>query len=276
LADPSVLSPVLRTKLHRPVSNPGELYRERLLTLLDGANSRPLSLVSAPAGYGKSTLVSQWVESRQTPYACLSLDESDRSLAVFLTYILAALQELFPDALLDTAALLDTSPRPSVDRLASTLANELDSIPSEFVLVLDDYHLLTPSSEVHELTRQLVEHPPRPMHLVIISRHDPCLPLPTLRARGQLVEVRQDELRFTTSEAAAMLQAATENTPSHEALSRAELQLECWAVGLRLLAGAMKRATDPDRFLRELGEIQNVRDYLLSEVIAAQSAEIRR
>ncbi len=136
--------------------------------------------------------------------------------------------------------------------LASSLANELDALDSPLVLVLDDYHLIRGDSGVHELLRQLLAHPPRPLHLVIVSRRDPPLRLSHLRAHGQLAEVRLQDLRFTAEETQTLLQTVLEITVSDGALATLQLEVEGWAVGLRLVFLALRQVEDPDGFLEKL------------------------
>jgi len=167
--------PILRTKLHRPPVTEELVLRERLHQQMDRGLETPLTLVSAPAGYGKSVLVSQWAEALEQPCAWLSLDAEDSDLTVFLSYVLAAIRTRFPAACPRTEALI-VAPHPTPMRfLGRCLINELDAIDTPFVLVLDDYHGIAPTSDVHELLDMLLEHPPRPLHLVIATRRDPPL-----------------------------------------------------------------------------------------------------
>ncbi|MBC2710741.1 MAG: AAA family ATPase [Desulfosarcina sp.] len=157
---------------------------------------RPLTLISAAAGYGKSTLASDWLESVDVPGAWVTLDENDNDPRYFLAYFLAAVQSIFPDAARKTHTLLKASNLPPVATLARTLINELDQIEEEFILVLDDYHTISDKT-VHGLIAKLLQHPPAPLSLVLSSRVDPPLPLARFRARGQMVEIRVRDLRFS-------------------------------------------------------------------------------
>ena len=165
--------PILWTKLHRPPVSADLVCRDRLHERMNLGLQTPLMLVSAPAGYGKSTLVSHWVESLDHPSAWVSLDRADGELEEFLAYILTAVQTVFPESCKETAALLQAANLPPVPTLARYLANELDAIDRPFVLVLDDYHRIEPSSRVHELLTRLLEHPPPPLRLVLTTRRDP-------------------------------------------------------------------------------------------------------
>ncbi|MGB5400003.1 MAG: AAA family ATPase, partial [Thermoanaerobaculia bacterium] len=154
-------APILRTKLHRPTVVGDLVRRQRLNERMNLVLEKPLALVSAPAGYGKSMLVSHWAESLEVPCAWVSLNEADSDLLVFLSYLLAAVDTVAPESCLETRALVAAPNRPPLTVLASALTNELDAIDNPFVLVLDDYHRIAPSSEIHELLRLLLEHPPQ-------------------------------------------------------------------------------------------------------------------
>ena len=179
--------------------------RPRLFELL--AKERPLTLVVAPAGFGKTTLLSAWLETQPLPYGWLTLDEGDSDPAVFLTYLLAALHEAAPDVGRETGVLLsDSAPTPP-NLLVRHLINELDGFGQPFVMVLDDYHLIE-GDAVHAILRQLLLHPTLPLRLVLAARHDPPLPIASLRAHDQLTEVRTAALRFTPEETTAFLRRA--------------------------------------------------------------------
>jgi len=163
------VSPLIQTKLHRPRAAGDLIERTHLLERLDTRHHRPLTLVSAPAGYGKTTLVGQWLD--QIPYqaAWLSLDENDNDRLNFLGYFIAAIRTLFPEACSTTHNLLTVAQIPPLDYLITTLINELTDLPEEFLLVLDDYHVIS-QQDIHGLISTLVKHAPPPLHLVITSR----------------------------------------------------------------------------------------------------------
>ena len=197
---------LLRTKLHRPRVTADLVQRPRLKAALDDGLDRPLILVAAPAGFGKSTLVSAWLESCNLPHAWISLDEADNDLGVFLAYFLGAMQTLFPDALPETRAFLTGIRLPAVGVIASKLINELDEIGRDFILVLDDYHVIR-EQPIHELLSLLLQYPPQGMHLVIATRLEPQLSLGLLRARNQVAEIRGQDLRFSLAEIAEFVRA---------------------------------------------------------------------
>jgi LuxR family maltose regulon positive regulatory protein len=201
---------LLRTKLHRPPIAANLVPRPRLLERLEWRRERPLTLLCAPAGYGKTTLVSSWLEASDWPSAWLSLDEDDNDLFLFLPYFLAAVQSIFPEAGRETLAMLKAATLPPNPVLARSLINELDEIETPFTLALDDYHHIRQAA-VHDLLSELLRHPPRPMHLVLASRREPSIDLTRLRARSQVTEVRTQELRFTKEETTAFLEHELKN-----------------------------------------------------------------
>ncbi len=195
---------LLGTKLHVRSPRPGLVSRRRLLELLDQGSACPLTLVSAPAGFGKTTLLAEWLSKRQQKACWLSLDAADDDPSSFLSYVIAALQTVVPGLADDLVPSLRSPQPPSVESVTVALANELASVPGDITLVLDDCHVVT-SPAVNLGLAFLLEHLPPNVHLVIASRSDPAIPIARLRARGQVVEVRADELRFTPDEAALLL-----------------------------------------------------------------------
>src|SRR5207253_323639 len=193
--------------LYIPRLRPNVVSRPRLLERLNEGLHRNLTLIAAPAGFGKTTLVSEWVALIERPRArtaWLSLDEGENDPARFLTYFVAALQTIAPTIGEGVLGALQPPQPPPPESMLTALLNEIITIPDNFVLVLDDYHVLEAKAVDHALT-YLVEHLPPHMHLVIATREDPQLPLARLRARGHLTELRATDLRFTPSEAAAFL-----------------------------------------------------------------------
>lgn len=241
--------------------------------LTDGIeNGRKLILISAPAGFGKTTLVSSWIEGTNIPAAWISLDEGDDDLARFLTYLIAALQTLISEVGDSVLAALQSSQTVSPNDLLTTLLNELNSIEDDFILVLDDFHTVN-SRAMGELLSFLVEHMPPAMHLVITTREDPALPLARLRARNLLTEVRAADLRFTESEAADFLNQVMGLNLSTENISMLENRTEGWIAGLQLAALSMQghASRDITEIIRSFsGAHQFVLDYLLEEVLKEQ------
>jgi ATP-dependent transcriptional regulator len=193
--------PILATKLYIPPARPNRVERPRLIARLNEgltAGCR-LTLISAPAGFGKTSLVSEWIAACGRPAAWLSLDEGENDPARFLSYLIAALQTIKPGLAEGLLALLQSPQAPQTESILISLLNEIASIPDNFILVLDDYHALD-SKTVDEILAFILKHQPPRMHLVIATREDPPLPLARLRAQGQLNELRTEDLRFTLAE----------------------------------------------------------------------------
>jgi LuxR family maltose regulon positive regulatory protein len=235
-----------------------------------------LTLVSAAAGYGKSILISSWLDTSDRPGVWFSLDEQDNDLRRFLAHFLSAIHSVFPAAKLETHSMLNAPDLPPVPVLAHSLINDLDRVEGHFILVLDDFHLIHEKS-VNGFLRELLRHPPRFMHLVIISRKDPFLPISSLRARDMLVEVRTNDLRFSAEDTAEFLKLNL-GDPVQDATSilLAE-KTEGWVTGLRLAVLAMSGQKDLEHSLSGLtGTTRYVMEYLITEVLDQQSEAIRR
>lgn len=269
------LQPLLHTKLHQPRVTADLVHRPRLKEALDNGLDRPLILVAAPAGFGKSTLVSAWLETCPLPHAWISLDEAENDLGVFLAYFLAALQPLFPDALPATRALLNGVTLPAVDVIARSLINELDELGRDFILALDDYHLIREQS-VHELLSLLLQHPPQGLRMVIATRLDPPLPLDVLRARNQVAEIRGHDLRFSRAEVAAFVERTLGMPLADDVLAVLADKTEGWAAGLRLATLTFRHGSDVDSHLAALhAENRYVFGYLMNEVLSSVSPAMR-
>src|SRR5437660_2886846 len=194
-------TPILATKLYIPRLRPNVVLRPRLLEQLNEGLHGKLTLIAAPAGFGKTTLVSAWVASCDRQVAWLSLDKGDSDPTLFLTYLVAALQTIAPTIGQGVLGVLQSSQPPPPEAILTALLNEITTLPDHFVLVLDDYHVIDAKPVDIALT-YLVEHLPPQMHLIIATREDPQLPLARLRARSHLTELRATDLRFTPSEPA--------------------------------------------------------------------------
>ncbi len=276
---------ILATKLYIPPPRPKVVLRPRLIERLNEglSASRKLTLISAPAGFGKTTLVSEWVAGCERPVAWLSLDEGDNDPASFLTYLVAALQTLAlsnvegiaPKIGTGVLAALQSPQPPPTESILTALLNEIAAIPDNFVLVLDDYHVID-SKPVDEALTFLLEHLPPQMHLVVATREDPHLPLARLRARGQLTELRAADLRFTPSEAAEFLNQQMGLNLSAEDVAALETRTEGWIAGLQLAAISMRGHQDTTNFIQSFtGSHHFVLDYLIEEVLGQQSESIQ-
>ena len=264
----------LFTKLHRPVVYRDHIHRPALIDRLNQRIRRLLTLVVAPAGYGKTMLVSCWLEASSSPSAWVSLDENDNDLRRFLSYFLAAIQTMFPDAGRKTMALANTSMLPPVSALAGNLINELDLIEQPFILVLDDFHLIKDES-VLDLLTQLLHHPPQTMYLVLIGRRDPSLPISMLRAKGLVTEIRTQDLRFNEMETATFLTQVLGTHVDSVTAAAVEEKTEGWVTGLHLAALSMRHRGNLDpKLLEPQVDAQYVMEYLFTEVLSIQSPEI--
>src|SRR5438105_105912 len=267
--------PVLATKLYIPPPPPQVVPRPRLIERLDEGLHRKLTLISAPAGFGKTTLVSAWVEGIERPTAWLSLDEGDNDPARFLAYLVAALQTIAANIGEGVLGVLQSSQPPPTEAILTALLNEITTLPDNFVLVLDDYHVIDAKPVDIALT-YLVEHLPPQMHLVIATREDPQLPLARLRARSQLTELRAADLRFTASEAAAFLNQVMGLSLSAADIAALEDRTEGWIAGLQLAALSMQGHQDVPGFIRAFaGDHRYIVDYLVAEVLQRQPEPVR-
>ncbi len=266
---------VLATKLYIPPARPKAISRPRLVERLTEGLHRKLTLICAPAGFGKTTLASAWVASCGPPVAWLSLDEGDNDLTRFLTHLVAALQTIAPSTGEEVSRLLQSPQPPSVETILTALLNEITTIRDKFVLVLDDYHVIE-AKPVDQALNFLIEHLPPQMHLVIATREDPQLPLARLRARDQLTELRVTDLRFTPSEAAGFLNHAMDLDLSAEDIDALETRTEGWIAGLQLAALSMQGHKDVTGFIKSFtGSSRFIIDYLAEEVLEHQSEEVR-
>ncbi len=272
--------PILMTKLALPPTRTPLTPRDRLLERLAAGAHRKLTLVSAPAGFGKTTLVASWLNP-QLPagallVAWLSLDDSDDDPVRFWTYVVNALQTVQPELGRRTLELL-AEPRPAnLETALTLLINDLAVSAAPLFLVLDDYHVIDDEA-VHASLTFLLDHLPPRLHLVIISRSAPPLPVARLRARNQLSELRTDDLRFTSTEAAAFLNQAMGLTLSAENISALETRTEGWIAGLQLAALSIQGREDIDDFIANFtGSHQFVLDYLVQEVFEQQPQAVQR
>src|SRR6266487_4393652 len=269
------VTPILATKLYLPRLRPNVVSRPRLIERLNEGLHRNLILISAPAGFGKTTLVSEWVASCDRQVAWLSLDDQDNDLTRFLTYLVAALQTIAPTIGEGVLGALQSPQPPPTEAILTALLNDLTTIRDHFVLVLDDYHVLDAKAVDHALT-YLVEHLPPQTHLVIATREDPQLPLARLRARGHLTELRATDLRFTPAEAAGFLNQGMGLKLSAEDIATLERRSEGWIAGLQLAAISMQGQQDATSFITSFtGSHHFVLDYLVEEVLGQQSERLQ-
>ena len=269
------MTPLLATKLYIPPLRTSVVLRPQLIEQLNAGLHRKLTLIAAPAGFGKTTLVSTWVAACERPVAWLSLDEGESDLTRFLAYLVAALQTIVPTIGAGVLGVLQSAQPPPSAAILTALLNEISTMPDHFVLVLDDYHLIDAQSVDHALAFVL-EHMPPSMHLVITTREDPQLPLARLRARDQITELRAADLRFTPAEAAVFLTEVMALDLSAADIAALEARTEGWIAGLQLAALSMRGRADVGQFVREFaGDNRYIVDYLVEEVLQHQTERVR-
>jgi len=278
----SMPAPILATKLYVPPPRPNAVVRPRLIERLnDGLRvDHKLMLISAAAGFGKTTLVSEWIATltgSEVRVAWLSLDEGDNDLTRFLTYFVAAVQTVAPQIGEDVLTALHASqPQPPTTVLLTTWLNDIAAFSDRVVVVLDDYHTID-SPSIDEALTFLIDHLPPQLRLVITTREDPSLPLARLRARGQLTELRAADLRFTPAEAAEFLNHTMGLDLSAADIAALEDRTEGWIVGLQLAALSVRDRADRSGFIAALsGSHRYILSYLTAEVLDRQPAEIRQ
>ena len=269
-------TPILRTKLQRPALSPDLVPRSDLVARLDELRRRPLTLVSAAAGYGKSTLASLWLEAWEGPYGWLSLDEEENDLRQFLNYLLAAIANAFPEACETTRSLLQPPELAHVKDLGHFLVNDIDEIKDPFILVLDNYHRIREKT-VHDLVDAVLAHPPQNFHLMLLTRRDPPLLTSKLRALDQVNEIGTVELRFTVAEIKAFLETTLGHSVDEKTAATIQERLEGWPAGMRLISQSLKHSGDLDRLLAGLkGGFPTIVDYLMTEVLSHQPPDMAK
>jgi LuxR family maltose regulon positive regulatory protein len=266
---------LLQTKLYVPRLRPSLVLRPHLIEALNQGLTGKLTLLSAPAGFGKTTLVSEWIAGGKRPFAWLSLDERDSDLTRFLTYFIAALQTVAAktgDQLLER---LQNPQPPPPETLLTDLLNAIAAMPEAFGLVLDDYHLVD-APQVDQAMAFILENLPPQMHLVLTTREDPNFPLPRWRVRRQLTELRASDLRFTVAETAEFLSQVMGLNLAEDHIAMLEARTEGWIAGLQLAALSMQGRKDVTGFIQAFaGDNRHIVDYLVEEVLQRQPEPIR-
>jgi LuxR family maltose regulon positive regulatory protein len=265
---------LLQTKLQIPRRRTPAVVRSRLIARLDSGIESKLILISAPAGFGKTTLLTEWVASSRNPSIWLSLDEHDNELALFLDYFFAALQKVKAGLNRAAQGLLNPPDQFPLESI-TVLINEINSIPDHFIFVLDDYHTIKNQS-IHKALSFLIDNLPANMHLVIASRFDPPLNLAHLRGRGQLTELRADDLRFNPEEITEFLNQVMELSLNAEELALLNTRSEGWIAGLQMAALTLKGRTETAGFINALSRSRrDMLDYLFEEVFNQQTADVQ-
>ncbi len=270
-----MITNLLASKFYIPPHRPDLVPRPGLLENLDAGLRGKLTLVSAPAGFGKTTVVSEWLRYCGRPAAWLSVDKNDNDLSRFLIYLIAALQRIDAEIGVDVQAALEETLSPHFDILLTRLISEIEKLPDKSIIVLDDYHLIN-SKQVHDAINFLIEFIPPAIHLVISGRSDPPLPISRLRVRGDVNEVRTPQLRFTKEEVATYLNDLLGFDLSTDGIAALETHTEGWIASLKLAALSMQGRDDWPQFIsRFSGSNRYVIDYLVDEVMARQPEEVQ-
>lgn len=272
---------LLHTKLEVPPKRSVVVARSHLMEysnkgLLHGREFlRTLTLVSAPAGYGKTTLVSEWLREIGLQVAWLSLDESDNDPSRFMAYFIAAIQSVRPGFGESIQAMIQSPQRPTAEVILTIMLNEIGSLPDLFILVLDDYHAIN-NLAIHQQITFLLEHLPSQMHLVLITREDPLIPVSRLRARNQVVEIRQDDLRFTVAEISDFMSRVMQLELTFDDIVALERRTEGWIAGLQLAALSLHDLRDKSSFIQAFtGSNRYILDYLIEEVFNRQPVDVQ-
>lgn len=266
---------ILNTKLHRPKVTDDIITRSRIIEYLESNTDKPFSLVSAPAGYGKSIAVSQWLENTKSLHTWLSLDEDHSDLRTFLLYLCAAVEKIFPNSLEITSGLIQSPVLPPLKVISNSLINELDMFKKNFILVLDDYHHIS-DENIHQLLDELLSYPPEHMHLAILTRVDPPLKINSLLAHGRMTEIRMIDLSFNDSEIAELFYNVHKGMLNPVLAKAFNEKTEGWIVGLKMAFLKIKKQEDVEQIISELkDDIHSLSIYLIQEVIDKQPEEVQ-
>ena len=266
---------ILATKLYTPPPRSKIVRRSRLIEQLNSGLHRRLTLISAPAGFGKTTLVSEWAADCGRPTAWLSIDEGDGDITRFLTYLISALQTIKSEIGIEALQGIRASQSPLLESILISLINEISAIPTECILILDDYHLID-TSAIDNALMFFLEHLPPQLHVVITTREDPNLSLARFRVRDQLTEIRVADLRFTPAEAAEFLNQVMDLSLSAEDVTALDNRTEGWIAGLQLAALSMRGQEDVHGFIQAFtGDHRYIVDYLIEEVLRRQPEDIQ-
>lgn len=266
---------LLTTKLFVPAARPDLVPRPRLTARLNDGLSRKLTLISAPAGFGKTTLLGEWIPASPRCVTWVSLDHGDNEVMRFWSYFIASLQMLQSNLGEKARALINAAQPPPLEFVLTALANEITAFPDAFALVLDDYHVIE-AQPIHEALAFLLDHLPRNMHVIITSRADPPLQLARLRARREMTELRAHDLRFTLSESAAFLNDMMKIGVTAEDVAALDHRTEGWIAGLQLAALSMQGRDDVSAFIKAFtGDDRHILDYLIEEVFQRQPEAVQ-
>lgn len=261
---------LIQTKFHRPTLPVDLVARSHLTNWLDERINSPITLVSAPAGYGKSTLISSWLDTCKYPHTWLTLDAGDNDLIRFLTYFLEAIRIIFPETVQKTQTLLTAQTQPPVKEFVINLINDINQLDEFFVLVLDDYEVIQ-NTAIHDFINDFLLHPLQDFHLVLCSRIDPPLSIQKLRAQNKLTEIRAQDLRFSVEESYRFLKNILGATVDMATAEELDQQSEGWVTGLRLSALALRHRVGKQQIdVKPTVNNKYVSDYLMAEILDSQ------
>ena len=261
---------ILQTKLHRPPIRHDYITRQRIIDTLENNAILPLSIISAGAGFGKSTAVSDWLEKTSYLNTWISLDKEHNDFRTFLFYLIAAIEKIFPGTMISTGNMLKFGDLPPFESVFTSFINEICSIDQDFILVMDDFHHLR-ETKIHRFFDEWLRFPPPNVHLSIITRRDPPLDISSLRNSGQMIEIRMKDLCFSNVEIADLFNNILGIELNDQTINTLQEQTEGWIIGLRLTSMAIKEEKDIDKIIQTLDfGINSVSDYLISEVLSKQ------
>ncbi len=266
---------ILKTKLHRPQVTAEHLLRKDLIDKIEDNLMKPLTLVSAGAGYGKTMLVSTWLENTKRTYAWISISEDDNDIRTFLNYIYSSINSVFPKALQQFKALLTAAKLPPIKEVAHLLINDIEGLGKDFILVLDDYHLIK-NEEINSLLNEVLRFPPEHLHLVIITREDPSLRLIDLRVHGRLTEIRMKDLSFTNNEITDLFRKLNGIHLKDQTVFELSSRTEGWVTGLKLISLAYGDSQNEESLRKGLSK-RNIwaNEFLFEEVFNKQEKQIQ-
>jgi len=271
--------PVNRTKFYRPPVSADYVSREALNASLEQGVALPLTVVLAPAGYGKSSLISHWLDTRDSTNASssawLSLDTSDSDVRIFLTYFVAALRTVSADACKEMFSIVNAENLPPLSFITTQLSNDLDELDERLILVLDDYYRIN-NTDIDFIINSLLEHPSRNLHLIIVSRKDPTLSLASLRAYQLLNEIRMRELKFSSEDTLAFMAQTIDFPLQANHIQRLQDRTEGWPVGIRLVTLALKHQDNIEDYLNHFNSgALPLQEFLVTEVLSGQPVPVQ-
>lgn len=266
---------ILNSKLHRPPVLPDYVVRSKIILQLESNVAKPLTVISAGAGYGKSVVASQWLEQTQYHKSWITLDEEHNDLRIFLGYLVASIEKVLPGMLKNTKDLVSAALLPPVKNISYTLINELCDIDEDFILVLDDYHLIK-ERKIHDLINEWLHFPPPSVHLCIITRRDPPLNTRSLQLAGRMTEIRMEDLSFTNSEISEFYNQINHVDLPTKYIENIHDKTEGWVLALRLFSMIMNDKNEIDQVMKtDNGGLHALSEYLLSEVLHKQPQHIQ-